>query len=451
MANDVARTSGRGFERPLPVIQLPNAASTQHAPSPHDIEYPGALFAPDMDEWDLDLAFDGLDFMLPVMNSPVVKAPLFRTQNGSQPAQTLEVADGYTDAQALAISWPQEDGQGESMSDFSLPSTTSEDNRLIQHYLQSLQGYSKVTDHSKDTNLFLSAFSESLSFAPLFYAILAFSSAHLAMNDDSFNEQVERYGDLSEKCMARFRLQKGSSIEGLLSAIFVLVKKIHITGGSIESFLELMQMASDILMGSEGIQYLESVTPLGRRIIVRLCVLDARAASYRLGGGAFIRYVSTLPALSDLFTNTTQIDYTADGIVCLLQIALLRIRISDLENRIYRQSKSDIVPQDLVRMDEVTALYKLLDSHINMWEISMRKDDSDPHGKLLEAEEVSLDATSYRDCTILSALHSSRIYLHSVFVSISHLNLVQWFSALLATLLITYSRSHSPTSQSSFR
>lgn len=73
------------------------------------------------------------------------------------------------------------DGQQSDDVDPETPITINiEDFHLIQHYLDVMKGYAKLDESPhKGNNLFVSAFSKSLQFPPLFYAILAFSASHL--------------------------------------------------------------------------------------------------------------------------------------------------------------------------------------------------------------------------------------------------------------------------------
>ncbi|KAH8693646.1 hypothetical protein BGW36DRAFT_208713 [Talaromyces proteolyticus] len=384
----------------LSCIEAQQPTLTEADQSLPQLDFSDPLFGVDLDHWEMDLPFDSLDFMISVPSSPLASHPTQVNPPSGDSRPPLE------------ISWNLQSLTGDFRGLSS--SITDENRRLIEHYLQALQGYSKLADHPRDSNLFLSAFSASLSFPPLFYAVLAFSSAHLAMNDPSFTDQAQMYDRMSSEYLEIFRLQQNISIEGLLSAIFVKVKKIHITGGSIEPFLNLMQMAADILSSDQGRQYLRGSPTLGRRIITRLIVLDARAASYRLGGGQFIHCARAISALSDMFPNTVRIDPATDGIMCLLQVSLLRMRVADLDLRIHQQMQSEIISTPPVRTEEVTSLYASLQAHIRAWEVSM-KVSVDFENESALPPEGTLDAVGYRDYTVLSALHSTRLYLYFIY------------------------------------
>ena len=383
-------------------LKVPSPDSIDVGQPLPQLQFSDPLFGPDLNQWELDLPFDSLDFMLPTRHPPLASQ-----------LQQINASPGH-DRSSPEMSWNLQSSNGPFRS---LSSSITDENRhLIEHYLQALQGYSKLADRSSDSNLFLSAFSASLSFPPLFYAILAFSSAHLAMNDSNYKDQAEMYDRMAAEYLEIFRSQQSISIEGLLSAIFVRVKKIHVTGGSIEPILNLMHNAADILTSEQGREFLNSSPTLGRRIITRLAVLDARAASYRLGGGHFIRCASAMPALSDMFPKTVQIDSAADGIMCLLQVSLLRMRVAELDRRIHQQLESETIASPLVRTEEVTSLYASLQSHIHAWEASM-KVSIDVENEPSMPQDGSLDAIAYRDYTVLEALHSTRLYLYFIYVS----------------------------------
>lgn len=351
------------------------------------------MFAVDFGDFDMDIAFDGLEYMLPTS--------FFPDQLQAPTAQGPAIATDHHEERLRAP-----------------PSVTDENRHLIQYYIDVLQEYSKVTDRPKDPNVFISAFSESLSFPPLFYSILSFSSAHLAMNDDSFTGQADMYDRLSTESLEAFLHQETPLIEGLLSAIFIRAKKEHVTAGRIDRFLDLMRLAADMLSGEHGRAYLDDLSPLGRRTIVRIAVLDARAATYRVGGGQFLRRICALPALAELLTENRRLDYTADGIMCLLQVGLLRLRVADLESRLHQQLSSDFFSGLPVRVDEVRNLYAVSQSRIDDWETSMKSQRQQYLDNITAGEDVTLDAMSYRDYTVLSALHSVLLYLHLVFVSL---------------------------------
>lgn len=64
---------------------------------------------------------------------------------------------------------------------------------LIQHYLATMTGYAKVDDSRGANNLYITAFTQSLSFKPLVYAILSFSASHLALENNTYFEKALTY------------------------------------------------------------------------------------------------------------------------------------------------------------------------------------------------------------------------------------------------------------------
>lgn len=365
---------------------------------------------------DLGFAGEGLYFIpLPAIDpstlqwssdstSPTVPTkfpPADQREGSKRPHSTLQTEDDIT-SRATSLSSP----------------SVSEDNRrLIQHYLQVIKGFAKVDDRSKDANnLFISAFSESLYFPPLFYAILAFSASHLSIEDDSYVDQANTYDRLAQESFESFKQDPSTQAEGLLSALFVRVKKVHVTAGSVASFLDLMAAAAEIVSTKQGERALEDPSALARRIILRLAILDARATYYRLGGGVFVNSLRRLPALSFIFSGESHSAISPGPLISLLRADILRMRVAELDMRLHKQMESEFIMLSPIRMDDVKLLYMDVKREIDQWESQMISLGEELDQITLVDEEV-LDSATYGHYTVLSALHSALLYLHMIHVS----------------------------------
>ncbi|KAM5341795.1 hypothetical protein ACJ41O_014826 [Fusarium nematophilum] len=326
----------------------------------------------------------------------------------------ISQATGGLEAPGFSLEWPQQTNPPDqthtetTMEDTNVPPSITEDNRrLIQHYLEVMNGYSKVTDHDNTSNnLFIAAFSKSLFFAPLFYAILAFSASHMALQDASLTEAARRYDTLAEQTFNQFNQDHKAEVEGLLSALFVRVKKVHVMGESVDAFLNLISTATDIISTDLGRQALEDPSGLSRRIVLRLAILDARASCYRLGGGALVRRLREIPALSFVFDRDDKEVSSAGTFIHLLRAAILRMRVGELDVRLHQQTDGS----QAVLMGEVESIEADIKTGVDRWENRLAVHDGETR-----PDKCVLNATLYGCYTVLSALHSALLYLYSIY------------------------------------
>lgn len=185
---------------------------------------------------DLNLGEGGFDFIpLPTVDPSIVQL--------SESTRSIPFQQGAQSGLAFG-----QDSSAEYTDNSAAPSINDDNRHLIQHYLEVLKGYSKVHDRSKDaSNVFISAFTQSLSFPPLFYAILGFSASHLSMKEPSYAEQARKFELLAEASFSAFKQSHGSEIEGFLSALFVRIKTIHVMGGNVDSFFGMITEVVDII------------------------------------------------------------------------------------------------------------------------------------------------------------------------------------------------------------
>ncbi len=363
---------------------------------------------------DFDFAGEGLDFIpLPAINQAVSLAD---GENGGRPDSVRQesVQRGKSSRGPGSTRQTLTAEGGESVK----PSINDSNRQLIQHYLEVMKGYAKVDDRARDpNNLFISAFSKSLFFPPLFYAILSFSAAHLAMQDDSYADDVQNYDTLAHESFMSHRRDASSSVEGLLSSLFVRVKMVHVTGGSVSAFLQLIFSAVEIMSQEPAQAALEDSESLTRRIIIRLALLDARACQYGLGGGALLEQLRKIPSFSSVFDSHSGLQSPpVVDVTSLLRADIYRMRVGKLDLRLREQAASRFVTHEPIRTEEIMLLYQDIQGEISRWEQSTDVlrytcDDSAVLG------DSVLDSTSYGCLAVLSALHSALLYLYCIYVS----------------------------------
>ncbi|RFU77594.1 c6 zinc finger domain-containing [Trichoderma arundinaceum] len=365
---------------------------------------------------ELDLSGESLD-LIPLPT--VVPSMLQRLDDANTPMVNddmhLEGIESWQPGSVLtdnADSMPQ-------VAQIGSPSINEDNRQLIQHYLEVMKGYAKVDDRSKDTNnLFISAFSKSLSFPPLFYAILSFSASHLSMKTPSYIDQAKIYDRLAYESFNQFRHDETSTMDGLLSAIFVRVKKIHVTAGSVDTFFELIAAATDIVRTEQVEKALADPTGLISRIVVRLAILDARASHYGLGGGQLVQHLWNIPTVSSIFEGEqAQVSMVGD-VSSLLRADSFRMQVAKLHARIQEQLENEFATLTPVRTTEIKSLYKSIQHQLSIWETKKKEHHEEDDSKWVIEEEQRLSSATYCQFTVLSALHSALLYLYTVYVSI---------------------------------
>lgn len=394
-----------------------NVASSQPQSDPFEL-FSGDLFyfdaALDYQSLELDLSGEGLD-LIPL---PVVSPSMLQR---SSDAQAFDINDGLTMGEHGNSFW--QIGTLSADSDESMlqaanasgPSVNDDNRQLIQHYLEVMKGYAKVDDRSKDTNnLFISAFSKSLSFPPLFYAILSFSASHLAMESSSYSDQAKIYDRLAKESFNQFACDKSSTVDGLLSALFVRVKQIHVTAGNIDTFFELISASIDIIRTEEVEKALADQSSLIRRIVIRLAILDARASHYGLGGGQLVQHLRSIPNISPIFDGEVGQTSTVGDVSSLFRADSFRMRVAQLDTRMQDQLGNEFATLSPVRMEEIKCLYKSIQRQIDLWEAEDSEDDGED-----ALEEEQLSSATYGRFTVLSALHSALLYLYTVYPLLS--------------------------------
>lgn len=245
--------------------------------------------------------------------------------------------------------------------------------------------------------MFISAFTQSLSFPPLFYAILGFSASHLSMDEPSYGEQARRFERLAEESFNTFKQTHSSEIEGFLSALFVRIKTIHVMGGSVDSFFSINAEVVNIISTRQGEKALEDPNSLARRIVLRLALLDARAGCFRLGGGALIERLRKSPTLSFIFDFDSYMTHPPGAAISLLRADILRKEVGDLDMQLHRQSAGEFVVSPPVRTERVNSLYRDIQREIARCEREMSN-----HGDLDILGEEVLESSTYNYYTVSS-------------------------------------------------
>ncbi|EGX93374.1 hypothetical protein CCM_04748 [Cordyceps militaris CM01] len=370
----------------------------------------GFLFGTDFGSvsggFDLNSAGEGLDFVpLPAVDNDMLQDLNLSTPLPDWPAPSS--------ADALSKT-PPYSGSDTVDPDGSHSSIDPNNRRLIQHYLDVMKGYAKVDDHAKDdNNLFISAFTRSLYFPPLFHAILAFSASHLAMEDESYANQANAFVTLAGRSFETFRCAETCQVDGLLSALFVRVKTVHMVGGSVDTFLSLISAAADIVSTKRDELALDTEPSLTRRIIVRLAILDARATYHRIGRGQLVHLIQEIPAFSALFARHLAWSASTGALFNLLRADILRMKVAELDTRLHAQMENEFVTETPIRTIEVKSLYDDIEYEIDQWngQMSQRMDISTD---IIPGDEV-LSSLAFGYNIVLSALHSALVYLYSVY------------------------------------
>ncbi|UKZ48318.1 hypothetical protein TrVGV298_002541 [Trichoderma virens] len=365
---------------------------------------------------ELDLSGEGLDLIpLPAVAPSVLHRP--------NDAQAYIMTDGFSLDEVSNDMWPSgtlsADGEEPMLQAAKVrgPSVNEDNRHLIQHYLEVMKGYAKVDDRSKDTNnLFISAFSKSLSFPPLFYAILSFSASHLSMKSPSYCDQAKVYERLAHESFNQFRHDETSTMDGLLSALFVRVKQVHVTAGSIDTFFQLIAAAIDIVRTEEVEKALADSSSLIRRIVIRLAILDARASHYGLGGGQLVQHLRNTPTVSSIFEGEMRQTSMIGDVNSLLRADSFRMDVAKLDMRIQEQLRNEFATLTPVRTEEIKSLYRSIQHQVDLWEAEPL-DDTEEDDMEDIVEEERLSSAAYGRFTVLSALHSALLYLYTVYVS----------------------------------
>ncbi|KAF4809961.1 hypothetical protein CGCSCA5_v011090 [Colletotrichum siamense] len=287
-----------------------------------------------------------------------------------------------------------------------------ENRHLIQHYLEVIKGYSKIDDRAKESsNLFISAFTQSLTFPPLLYAILALSASHLSINDPTYCDGAARFNQLAEKTFCQSRETHAKEITSLLSALFIRIKQLHVMGGSIDDLFDLMTEVVEIVSTKECERALADPNSLVRRTVLRLALLDARGTCFRLGRGKLVKVLERLPALSFLFAFNTSVVSTPS--YSLLRAAILRHKIGEIDDRLHDQLEAEFASSVPVRTAEIKLLYENIRRELE------RCDRDRPQSTGTKASDIItnevLDTAEYNYHIISSALHSAILYLSQVY------------------------------------
>lgn len=428
--DDVTRTLDKKDNLPVfkesmdrhktPHLDQSDDVSSRPQSDPFEL-FSGASFyldaALDYQSLELDLSGEGLDLIpLPTVSPSVLQRPNDTHAFVINDGFSLEEEPGNGSWQFGILSTDGDEPMIQAAKARG-PSVNEDNRQLIQHYLEVMKGYAKVDDRSKDTNnLFISAFSKSLSFPPLFYAILSFSASHLSMENPSYSDQAKVYDRLAQESFNQFAQDKTSTVDGLLSALFVRVKQIHVTAGNIDTFFELIAAALDIVRTEEVEKALADPSSLIRRLVIRLAILDARACHYGLGGGQLVRHLRTIPAVSSIFEREIGQASIIGDVNSLFRADFFRMHVAQLDMRIQDQLRDEFATLTPVRTEEIKSLYKSIQQQTEMWEADAIEDSEDDGEDIVEEEQLS--SATYGRFTVLSALHSALLYLYTVYVSI---------------------------------
>ncbi|KAJ5015007.1 hypothetical protein K4K57_000775 [Colletotrichum sp. SAR 10_99] len=404
-------------ENITPVSKQPTPTITRDSPS-EDVDHasrqssgtpnshptaPGLDLSFETDHSGFDLAGENFDDFFPF---PTIGNPLGSLAESTGVDSTVVWQPGADESSALCA-----ESSVQSHGDVS--DVINDDNRyLIQHYLEVIKGYSKVDDRAKESsNLFVSAFTQSLIFPPLLYAILAFSASHLSINDPTYCDGAIRFNQLAEETFCQYRETHTKEIASLLSALFIRIKQLHVMGGSIDALFDLMTEVIEIVSTKECERALADPNSLVRRIVLRLALLDARGTCFRLGHGKLVRALERIPALSFLFAFNTSIVSTPS--YSLLRADILRHKVGEIDARLHDQLEAEFASSAPVRTAEIKSLYENIRRELE------RCDRDRPQSTGAQASDISTNevpgTAEYNYHIISSALHSAILYLSQVY------------------------------------
>ncbi|KAJ5106392.1 hypothetical protein N7456_003067 [Penicillium angulare] len=381
----------------------------------------------DLDIHPVDLSFngEGLDFaQLPSFNTP------FQLSDGDMASQAMstDVLPTLNNFQTSEESFPYaDDERTNAAASGDLSSLGVDEQHLIQHYLATMTGYAKVDDYPRGANnLYTTAFSQSLSFKPLLYAILAFSASHLALENPTYFEKASKFEKLAHDSFEACKRQD-SEPDSLLSAL-------------------LIGQAAETALSEKGQNALNDLFSLAQRIVIRLALLDARASCYRLGGGKLIKALRKIPAMAFIFDHDKNVGSTSNALVSLLRADILRMKVGELDLRLRLQTESEDIISSPVRTEEIRSLHRHIEHEIRQWEhqMSCRGDDLDE----ITMTESVLEASTYAQYLVMAALHSAVLYLYLLYP----LKSIRWEHSVSRVLHCQLklqqdpSRSNSPSS-----
>lgn len=277
---------------------------------------------------------------------------------------------------------------------------------------QTMKSFAKVEDRTRDSdNLYVSAFTRALYLPALFHAILAYSASHLGLTDPTYLEKADVHTTAATDALVQVISGNVANIdvEGLLSAIFILTKREHMTcgDGSIQRVRSLLDVAGDVITSPRGVVAVGEVGGFARRVTLRLAYVDCRAALFRLGGGGLVGQLRSVPTLRDLFDSSPAGDGMS-GAIALLRSNLFRLRVSDIDQRLHNALTEDVVSSRGVRPDEVARLRSEIEA--DLLSVDLHDEGGDP------------DAVHYNQWVVTASYHADLLYLNYICVSTKSLS-----------------------------
>ncbi|RAH51166.1 uncharacterized protein BO95DRAFT_403085 [Aspergillus brunneoviolaceus CBS 621.78] len=469
--NEVSRVSGgersTGYAATSPVVDVPrlteqgNAANANHTSS-LELDACVDMLGDLPFELEYGLDFTPVDLNLHHGTTLLDHRPLSLSAGGL--ADPTNLTDSFPSPHSLELQstatqlYPDKQStNGDGFFPWDISNIGAEEQHLIQHYLMTMTGYAKVDDGPRGaSNLYTTAFSQSLSFKPLLYAILAFSASHLALEDRTYAVKASHFEQLAHDSFEVCKQHNISEPESLLSALFVRAKRVHLLAGDVEVFHALVNEAVHITMSERGQRALQNLYSLAQRIVIRLAILDARASCYRLGGGKLIQSLRHIPAMSFIFERESDAGPTASSnhgnsnqnhaLVSLLRADLLRMKIAELDLRLRHQAGSATLTPSPVSTEEVRSLHGQVVHEILHWEQQMRNKDHDLDEadwlRTARREDAGImDASAYAQYLVLAALHAGVLYLYLLYP----LRCIRWEHSVSRILHCHLKFQHDPS------
>lgn len=162
-----------------------------------------------------------------------------------------------------------------------------EDQEPLQHYLTTMTQFAKMRNSNQET-VYATIFSTTaLSHEPLFQAMMAWSSLHLAQMKKSSTEDAERRYARASTLL----LEDADPLERIdvaLSTTWILLQYEHILADGVEKFCSLLKYAADILQRLfnrfDKIEVKRRLGVNGVRALIWMSTYDARATLFGTAG-----------------------------------------------------------------------------------------------------------------------------------------------------------------------
>ncbi|GAD96389.1 hypothetical protein PGUG_05181 [Paecilomyces variotii No. 5] len=218
----------------------------------------------------------------------------------------------------------------------------SEDNELIQHYLNVMSNYTRIR-RSRDENLYGLIFSNmALFYAPLYNAIMAWTGLHLSQSRPGWAREAETRHDYAVSLLyADGHISQHFELS--IVTIWFLLQFELLAAKGVGAFCQHLDYAADLVEAHRRYRRGEgrapSLGPVGARVLVWLGSYDARAA-YAGSAGRLLQNLEMFcmhyDFIESAFSDTATENGAADLKPCLrfvLELDTVESRISQLHRK----------------------------------------------------------------------------------------------------------------------